>query len=157
LLSAFVLANVAAVRALSSWLPDWAAPLLLAAAWTVVAVLLALFLRGRALRVTGWDVDDAEAARAEAGRAVLETLERLSPVITREIALAAVPAAGDMAEGVMDAGSELIENADEIVEALTEDVPGGGVVNQMWDVVLMPGRLGIRVATTVLRRGTPGS
>jgi hypothetical protein len=119
-------------------------------------VVLALFLRGRALRVTGWDVDNAEQARAEAGQAVLETLERLSPVITKEIALAAVPAAGDMAEGVMDAGSELIENADEIVEALTEDVPGAGVVNQMWDVVLMPGRLGIRVAPTVLRRGNPG-
>jgi hypothetical protein len=78
-------------------------------------------------------------------------------VITKEIALSAVPAAGDMAEGVMDAGSELIENADDIIEALTDDVPGDGVVNQMWDVVLMPGRLGIRVATTVLRRGNPVS
>jgi hypothetical protein len=26
------------------------------------------------------------------------------------------------------------------------------VVNQIWDVVLMPGRLGVRVATTVLKR-----
>ena len=81
-----------------------------------------------------------------------DTLERLSPVVTREIALAAVP---NVAGGMVDAGGDLIEGADEIVEALTEGVPGGSVVNQMWDVVLMPGRLGVRVATTVLRRGGP--
>jgi hypothetical protein len=31
-----------------------------------------------------------------------------------------------------------------------------GVVNQIWDVALMPGRLGIRVATTVLKRDQSG-
>ena len=29
------------------------------------------------------------------------------------------------------------------------------MVNQIWDVALMPGRLGIRVATTVLKRTEP--
>ena len=53
---------------------------------------------------------------------------------------------------MVDAGGDLIEDADDIVEAITEGVPGGSVVNQMWDVVLMPGRLGVRVATTVLKR-----
>jgi hypothetical protein len=43
-----------------------------------------------------------------------------------------------------------------MVEAMAEDLPGGGVVNQMWDVVLMPGRFGFRVATTVLKRGETG-
>ncbi len=62
-----------------------------------------------------------------------------------------------MASGVVDAGDEIIESADEIVESITEDVPGGGVVNQMWDVVLMPGRFGVRVATTVLKRGESDS
>jgi hypothetical protein len=28
-------------------------------------------------------------------------------------------------------------------------------VNQIWDVALMPGRFGLRVATTVLRRDAP--
>jgi len=43
-----------------------------------------------------------------------------------------------------------------MVEAMAEDLPGGGVVNQMWDVVLTPGRFGLRVATTVLKRGETG-
>jgi hypothetical protein len=29
------------------------------------------------------------------------------------------------------------------------------VVNQMWDVVLMPGRYGLKVVTTVLKRDEP--
>jgi hypothetical protein len=70
-------------------------------------------------------------------------------VITKEIALAAVPTAG----GIVDLGDDLIEGADDIVDAITDELPGGGVVNQVWDVVLAPGRFGIRVATTVLKRG----
>jgi hypothetical protein len=69
-------------------------------------------------------------------------------VITKEIALAAVPTAGGLAEF----GEDLIEGADDIVDAVTDELPGGGVVNQVWDVVLAPGRFGIRVATTVLKR-----
>jgi hypothetical protein len=151
--TAFALANVAAVRALSESLTDWVAALVLAAGWALVGGVLALVLLARARRMRAWDVADAEAARAEAEQAVRDTLERLSPVITREIALAAVP---NVAGGVVDMGGDIIEGADDIVEALTEGVPGGSVVNQMWDVVLMPGRFGVRVATTVLRRG-PGS
>jgi hypothetical protein len=156
-LTAFALANAAAVRALSAAMPDWLAPLVLAAAWVVIGALLALFLRGRAKRFRVWDVEDADEARDEAERAVRETLERLSPAITREIALAAIPAAGDMAGGVIDASDEILESADEMMDAITADVPGGGVVNQMWDVVLMPGRFGVRVATTVLKRSNSGS
>jgi hypothetical protein len=63
--------------------------------------------------------------------------------------------AGDMAEGVLDVGGDLLETSDEIVEAIAEDLPAGGVVNQMWDVVLMPGRYGLKVVTTVLKRDEP--
>ena len=156
-LTAFVLANAAAVRALSTVLPDWVAPLILAAAWTAVGALLARYLRARAKRFKGWEVKDAEEARAKAEQSVRETLERLSPAISREIALAAVPLAGEMASGVVDAGEEIIENADEMVESIAEDVPGGGLVNQIWDVALMPGRFGLRVATTVLKRDDSSS
>lgn len=152
LLTAFVLANVAVVRALSGPLPGWLAPLVLAAAWVVAAALLARLLWARYAR-HAVDGQDVEAARAEAGRAVRETLERIAPAISKEIALAAVPIAGDMADDAVEVAAELIESADDVVDAITDDVPGGGVVNQMWDVVLMPGRLGIRVATTVLKRG----
>ena len=46
----------------------------------------------------------------------------------------------------------MIETSSEVVESITEAVPGGGIVNQIWDVVLLPGRVGVRVVTTVLRR-----
>ena len=152
LLAAFVLANVAAVLALSEAMPGWAAALVLAAAWAAIGLVLALFLRARARRLAAPAAGDPEQALAAAQQAVRETLERLAPEITREIALASVPMADDIAVGVVDAGGELIENADEIVDAITAELPGGGVVNQIWDVVLMPGRFGIRVATTVLKR-----
>ena len=156
-LTAFALANAAAVRGLSEVLPDWLAPLVLAAAWVAVGVVLALYLRARAKRLGAVTGKSAEEARAEAEQAVRQTLERLAPALSREIALAAVPMASGMASGVVDAGEELIEDADEIVDAITENMPGGGVVNQVWDFVLMPGRLGVRVATTVLKRDEPES
>jgi hypothetical protein len=57
-----------------------------------------------------------------------------------------------MAGGVVDAGADILETSDQIVEAIAEDLPGGSVVNQVWDVVLAPGRLGVKAATTVFRR-----
>jgi Putative Actinobacterial Holin-X, holin superfamily III len=150
-LTAFALANAAAVLALATAMSAWVAALALAVVWAAIGVVLALFLQAR-VRGAEWSVEDAEQARAEAEQAVRDTLERLAPAITREMALAAVPMAGDMADGVVDAGEDLIEGADEIMDTITEDVPGGGMVNQIWDIVLMPGRFGVRVATTVLKR-----
>jgi hypothetical protein len=155
-LTAFGLANAAFVQGLSAAMSTWAAALVLAAAWTVVGLLLALFLRARARRLAQRDAKDVEAARAEAEQAVRTTFERFAPALTREIALAAVPTAGDVAGETVEAAEELIETADQIVETIAEGVPGANVVNQMWDVVLLPGRLGIRVATTVLRRSDNG-
>jgi Putative Actinobacterial Holin-X, holin superfamily III len=154
-LTVFALANVAILLALSTWLAPWLAAVVLTVAWGVVAGGLALVLWGRVKGATTWSADVAEEARASGEEAVRETLERLTVVVTREIALAAVPVAGDVAEGLVDAGDELIESADDAIETLMEDIPGGGVVNQMWDIVLMPGRLGIRVATTFLRIADP--
>jgi Putative Actinobacterial Holin-X, holin superfamily III len=166
-LTAFVFANVAAMLGLASVLSSWLAAVVLTAAWIALATALALALLVRAGRVTGWrwwrvfsggaeeSLKDLERARAEAEKAVRETLERLAPAITVEIAAAAVPMATGAVSGVVDAGGDIIEASDDVVEAIAEDLPGGGVVNQMWDVVLMPGRFGVRVATTVLKRGEP--
>jgi hypothetical protein len=166
-LTAFVFVNVAAYLGLSSVLAPWLAAVILAVAWIAVGGLLSVALAVRAGRVTGWSwwrvlrggpkesLEDLQRARDEAEEAVRATLERLTPAITVEIASAAVPMAGDVAEGVIDVGGDLLEASDDMVEAIAEDLPGGGVVNQMWDVVLMPGRMGVRVATTVLKRGQP--
>jgi hypothetical protein len=121
----------------------------------------------RAGHVTGWKwwrvfsagpeatLKELDEARADAEQAVRDTLERLAPAISIEIATAALPVAGDMASGVVDTGQDILETSDEMVEAIAEDLPGGGVVNQMWDVVLIPGRFGLKVATTVLKRDEP--
>jgi hypothetical protein len=166
-LTAFVFANVAAMLGLTSVLPSWLAAVVLTAAWIAVGSALAVALMVRAGRVTGWkwwrvfsggaeaSLNELERARAEAERAVRETLEQLAPAMTFQIAAAAVPMATDAVGGVVDVGGDLIEASDDMVEGIAEDLPGGGVVNQMWDVVLMPGRFGVKVATTVLKRGEP--
>ncbi len=146
LLTAFVLGNAAALLALATVMDAWLAALLLTAAWAAVGVVLALVLLRRIRRAGGGESVPEARDRAEA--AVRADLERLAPAITKEIALAAVPTA----DGIVDVGEDLIEGADDLVESMVEELPGGGVVNQVWDVVLAPGRFGIRIATTVLKR-----
>ena len=176
LLTAFGLANAAAVHGLATVMPSWAAALVLAGLWVLAGAGLALgiWIRGergdglRWWRVLGTgaeeDLTEVRAARDRAEDALRESLERLAPDLAQAAASAAVPIASavaggmaggmasDVAGGVVDAGSDLIEASGDIVESMTEDVPGGGIVNQIWDVVLLPGRVGVRVVTTVLRR-----
>ena len=163
-LTAFVFANVAALQALETAVSHWLAALVMCVTWLVLGSALVVVLMIRAGRVTGWKwwrvfragpegaLEDLERARAEAEQAVRQTLMRLAPAITVEIASASVAVAGDMAENVVDAGEDVLDKSEEILEAIAEDIPGGSVVGQMWDVALMPGRLGIKVATTVFRR-----
>jgi len=164
LLTAFAFFNVAVVTGLSAAVSTWLASLLLAAAWLAVGGTLLLVFAARARRSRLWTVfarssteaaADLERARDEAVGAVRATLEQLGPAIAVGLASAAVPAAGDIAGGVVDMGDSLLDASDEIVDAIAAEVPAGGVVNQIWDVALMPGRFGLRVATTVLRRDAP--
>jgi hypothetical protein len=164
-LAAFVFVNVAAFHGLGTVVSPWLAALVLSAVWLLLGSALVLALSVRAGHVTGWrwwrvfragpeeSLEDLERARAAAEQEVRKTLGLLAPAITVEIASASVSAAGDVAGGLVDAGEGLLETSDEIVEGIAEDIPGGSVVNQMWDVVLVPGRLGLKVATTVLRIG----
>ncbi len=46
-----------------------------------------------------------------------------------------------------------MDAADEIADALEDAVPGGGVIDRMVDIVLVPGRFSVRVTRTLLRRG----
>jgi hypothetical protein len=165
LLTAFVFLNVAAFYSLATWMSRPLAALVLAALWLAVGLALLVAVTVRAGRVAGWKwwwvfraapgeaEDDLRRAREEAEATVFATLERLGPAITVELAAAVVPAAGDMVGGAMEKGDDLLEASEDLVEDLVEDVPGGGVVSQMWSVFLTPGRLGLRVATTVLSAG----
>jgi hypothetical protein len=180
LLTAFGLANAAAVHGLASVMPSWAAALVLAGVWVVVGAALAaaIWIRGergdglRWWRVLAPASDDglaeARAARERAEKGLRESLERLAPDLAKEATTAAVPIASavatevttgmatgmatEVAGGVVEAGGDLLDTSGEIVASITEEVPGGGIVNQIWDVVLLPGRMGVRVVTTVLRR-----
>jgi hypothetical protein len=164
-LTAFVFANVAALHALATGMSSWLAALVLCVVWLAIGSLLVFALTVRAGHVTGWrwwtvfragpgdSLDDLEKARADAEQAVRETLMRLAPAVTIEIASASVSVAGDMAGDVVGAGEDVLETSEQIVEALAEDIPGGSVVSQVWGVVLIPGRFGVKVATTALRRG----
>jgi hypothetical protein len=166
-LTAFAFANVAVLHGLTTAMDPWLAALVLCLVWLALGSAVVVALMVRAGNVTGWrwwrlfsggrdeGLEDLERARARAEEAVQETLALLAPALTIEIATASVGAAGDMAGDVVEAGDGLLDTSDEIVEAITEDIPGGGVVNQVWGVVLLPGRLGVRVATTVLRRDDP--
>lgn len=159
--TAFALGNVAALNALRHVMSRWLAALLLCAAWLALGSALTLALSVRAGRVTGWrwwrvgqgredGLQQLERARAEAEEAVRRTLGKLTPAMTGEIASAVTP---DTVGEVFEAGGDILEASDDMVEELTENLPAGSVVNTMWDVVLMPGRLGVKVATTVLKRG----
>ena len=169
--AAFALANWAAVSGLSSVVSTWLAALILAAGWLVVGAALLAVLIGQVRRSSGvdwWRMQSAdrqramlalEASRDEAEQALRNTIERLTDAIGREtkdqLADALMPLAGaavDIGEEVLaDLGDELIEASEHIVEAIEEDLPAGSAVGQMVDLVLLPGRLCIRVATTVLR------
>jgi hypothetical protein len=167
LLTAFALANWAAVNALSTVLPDWLAPLVLAAVWIAVGVVLLVFLRRSSKREPGrrgwralWTdqaqlLAEREQARDEARLALGRSLEGLTETLKKEageqIAAAAIPLAG----GVVSAGEGIIDAADEITDAIEEAVPGGSLVNRALDVALVPGRYGIKVTGKFLRRRKP--
>lgn len=174
-LTAFVFSNWAAASALSSPLPGWRAPLVLAAVWLALGVVVAaLWLRSERealrswLRTTGGGetVAQRRAAVEEAERALRQRLDRLSEAVAQaaqdRIAEAILPIAGgmvDVGEGMVEATDEVVEAADEITDVIEERVPGGVVVNRAFDFALAPGRFGVRVARTVftLGRNTSGN
>jgi hypothetical protein len=79
-----------------------------------------------------------------------ESLERLARAVASQadevVGAAVVPIAG----GLVGAGDELIESADEITDAIEEAVPGGGVINWAADIALLPGRFCIKVVRIAL-------
>ena len=59
------------------------------------------------------------------------------------------------ADGMLETGEDVLEASEEVLEDMVENAPGGSVVGQVIDFALIPGRYGIRVATTVLKGGPP--
>ena len=164
LLTAFVFGNWAVASALSSSLPGWQAPLVLAAAWAAIGLVAAGLLERRKHLLGGLLADRTDtmrrrrAALEEAEHELRYTLGRLSDAIAQaaedRIAAAILPLAGGMVEvgeGMVEATDDVLEAADEITDVVEETVPGGVVVNRAFDVALAPGRFGIRVARSAFK------
>jgi hypothetical protein len=161
LLSAFVFANWALANALASPLPGWRAPLVLAAAWLGVALLVAVPVGWR--RRAGDRTETSRYRRQaldEAEQSFRETIDRLGDAIAvateERIATALLPLAGGMVEvgeGMVEGTDDVLEAADEMTDVVESVVPGGVVVNRAFDVALAPGRLGVRVARRALTFG----
>jgi Putative Actinobacterial Holin-X, holin superfamily III len=161
--AAFALANWAAVSGLSSILPTWLAALVLAVCWLAVgtALLVALLRRmGHAPGILWWrtiGADRPEAMRTlqesrdEAEQALRETIESLSGAVAHAAAGQVVDAVESLGDVAAEVGDAFLEASEDVVDAIEEQVPAGGAVGQVVDVVLFPGRLGLRIATTVLK------
>ena len=174
LITAFGFGNWAAASALSTVLTDWEAALVLAAAWIVVGVAAAaLLLRGGPL-ARNWrrvaapsseeNLQERREAVDEADRRLREAIDQFGAAIAdaaeQKIAAAVLPLAGGMVEvgeDMVDATDEIIEKADEITDVIEQQLPGGVVINRVVDLVLVPGRFGIRIARSVLSAGPDGS
>jgi len=158
-LTAFAFANVTALAGLATAVPIWLAALILAAFWVAVAVVLAAILRARLrrgstgiwIRLLGDDrataVGELQASRDVAEHDLRMSLDRFGDAVAAasaaQLADAVVPFAGTMGDALLDEAEEVLD-----------DVPGAGAVGQVVDIVLFPGRLGLRIATTVLRGGS---
>lgn len=163
-LTAFALANWAAVLALSSVLPDWLAPLVLAAAWAALGALLLFKVRSHTGDVlgTGWRravwgdpvevIKEREQAREEAEAALRDRLDLLAEAIAVDAEERIRDAVVPVADGVIDAGEDLLEVADDLTDAIEDTVPGGGLLNRVLDLALLPGRVCVKVARTALAR-----
>jgi hypothetical protein len=175
LITAFVLINLAILLAVALALPAWTAALVLAAAWIVVALVTAVVVTRHGMPLSGVmgrrpseSADELRAARNLAWHTLQHDLERMAPSVTdRAIDLAtpiaaelatrvAIAAADDVVEDVVDdaedIGRELVEESEEVVEVLAKEVPGANIANTVWDLALRPGRTGVRMVTTVLKR-----
>jgi hypothetical protein len=154
--TAFLLANWAAVRGLSGSLSSWRAPLLLAAVWLVVGIAVAALPLSRIRHLLNRptpSIEERERARDDAVQRVRESLEKLGAGLADEAQARMVAAMVPSADGMLETGEDVLEASEELLEDMVESAPGGSVVGQVIDFALIPGRYGIRVATTVLKGG----
>lgn len=145
LLFALAALSWAAAQALSLVLPSWAASLIVAGTWTVVAALLLRHDHPRRLaqRLTTQAgeraLETAERERDQAEEAVKETAERLGEAVAREAM-----------ERELKAGVSAAEHMAGAAEQEAEDL-----LKELIVAFLAPGRAGISVLERIVGRGEP--
>ena len=85
---------------------------------------------------------------------VRESLEQLGGALADEAQARMVSAMVPSADGVLETGEDVLQASEELLDDMVDSVPGGSVVGQVIDFALIPGRYGVRVATTVLKGGS---
>jgi hypothetical protein len=169
LATVFVFANWAAERALSSSLSGWRAPLALAGVWLAVAVVAAIVvvrLEPRLVRRRAKPDDPAavlaereaafETAQGELRDAITALSGEMAKAAGKQMADAMVPdGIVDIGGNVMDVGDRAMDKVDDVTDVIEARIPGGVIVNRAFDVALVPGRFGVRVARVVLSYGQP--
>jgi len=165
--TAFVLTNWAIVNALSSPLPSWRAPLVLAAVWAAAGTVLALLMAHRTGQVLGWRVwqitaadpeervREREQARDEAQHSLRESLQQFAGAVAHEAGVLVAAAVVPLAGGAAEAGEKVLDAVDDVTDVLEEKLPGGGVINRVTDLALKPGRYALDAASKALKRDEP--
>lgn len=154
--TAFALVNWAIVNALSSPLPSWRAPLVLAAGWAAVGALLAVFVAHRTGHVLGWRVwqvtavdpeervREREQARDEAQHSLRESLQQFAGAVAHEAGVLVTAAVVPLAGGAAEAGEKVLEAVDDVTDVI-----------RVADIALKPGRYALDAANKALKRGEP--
>jgi hypothetical protein len=95
-----------------------------------------------------------EDQRDQAEEALRGSLGDLSGAVASETGVIVAAAIVPMAGGAVDAGEKLLDVADEMTDRLEDSgMLGGRLVNQAFDVALLPGRMIIRVTGRAFRTG----
>jgi hypothetical protein len=159
---ALAAATWAAGAGLAEAVPAWAAALIVAAVWAVVAGVLVLVLARRMARRDPrlqWflhpdpvAIEKAhDEARTAAEQAVRESAARFAGAAVREIATGGLSAAKDEVEDVVDDVQD--EVMDVIGESEQELARSRGIVDSATTVALLPARIAFAVVRGVVSRG----
>jgi hypothetical protein len=102
----------------------------------------------------GTDEGTLEEARDQAEEKLRGSLGDLSGAVASETGVIVAAAIVPMAGGAVDAGEKLLDVADDMTDRLEDSgMLGGRLVNQAFEVALLPGRMMIRVTGKAFRTG----
>ena len=102
----------------------------------------------------GTDAASLEESRDRAEETLRGSLADLSGAAASETGVIVAAAIVPMAGGAVDAGEKLLDVADDMTDRLEESgMVGGRLVNQAFEVALLPGRMIIRVTARAFKAG----